>query len=189
MRSTAKPFIAQTPRLLLRLLALDDGAALVRVFSDAEVMRFGDGPQSPEWTQAWLRRALVNYERRGYGPWAVVEKDSGGLIGYCGLFDYPDINGRPEIEIGYRLARAHWGHGYATEAVRAARDYAFGALGLTRLIALIDPANVASTRVAEKVGLRHESDVMLPGYTHPDRVYAIENKRRGSKEKPHHPVL
>lgn len=153
---------------------MDDATALAPLFADAEVMRFGDGPQSPEWVQAWLRRVLQSYARRGYGPWAVVEKGSGELIGYCGLFDFPDVNGRPEIEIGYRLARAYWGRGYATEAVSAARDYAFGVLGLTRLIALIDPGNVASIRVAEKAGLRHVAEVMLPGYTYPDRVYAIE---------------
>ena len=170
--------IAQTPRLFLRLLTVDDEPALARLFVDAEVMRFGDGPQTPVWVQAWLRRALENYERCGYGPWAVMRKGSGDLIGYCGLFDYPDINGWPEVEIGYRLARIHWGRGYATEAVCAARDYAFGVLGLTRLIALIDPANVVSIRVAEKAGLRYEADAMLPGYSHPDRVYVIEHRRR-----------
>ena len=91
----------------------------------------------------------------------------------CGLTHFPDINGRPEIEIGYRLARAHWGRGLATEAARAVRDYAFDTLRLPRLIALIDPANTASIRVAEKLAMRHESEVVLPGYDHPDRVYAL----------------
>ncbi len=150
-----------------------DHDAMLRVFSDAEVMRFGEGPRPAAWVRGWLRDCLESYERRGYGPWAVVEKTGGHVIGYCGLFDYPAVNGRPEIEIGYRLARAHWGQGYATEAVMAARDYAFTVLGLARLIALIDPANVASIRVAEKAGLCHEADAMLPGYTYPDRVYAI----------------
>ncbi len=156
-----------------------DHAAMLTVFSDAEVMRFGDGPQTAEWVRDWLRAALDGYEQRGYGPWAVVEKTSGGVIGYCGLFYYPDVNGRAEIEIGYRLAQAYWGRGYATEAVSAARDYAFTTLGLPRLIALIDPANVASLRVAEKVGLRFEAEAMLPGYTYPDRVYTIERGRGG----------
>ena len=150
-----------------------DHAAMLRVFGDAEVMCFGDGPRPAEWVRGWLSDCLVSYERRGNGPWAVVEKASGDVIGYCGLFYFPDINGRPEIEIGYRLARAHWGRGYATEAVIAARDDAFTVLRLTRLLALIDPANVASIRVAEKAGLRYEADAMLPGYTYPDRVYVI----------------
>lgn len=171
--------IARTERLFLRRFSLADEPALTHLFADPEVMRFGDGPRSPEWVQDWLRHTLDNYARRGYGPWAVVEKISGEPIGYCGLFHYPDVNGRAEIEIGYRLARAYWGQGYATEAVMAARDYALGALGLTRLIALIDPANVASLRVATKAGLRHEADALLPGYTYPDRVYVIERGQGG----------
>lgn len=164
--------IVATGRLCLRRFAPTDHAALNRVFGDPEVMRFGDGIQSPAWVRGWLHECLAGYERRGYGPWAVVENSSGALIGYCGLFFFPDINGWPEVEIGYRLARAWWGRGYATEAVIAARDYAGNTLGLSRLIALIDPDNLASIRVAEKAGLRYEADVMLPGYTHPDRVYA-----------------
>jgi RimJ/RimL family protein N-acetyltransferase len=167
--------IAETAHLIIRPFAASDLEPMTRVFGNVEVMRFGDGVQSAEWVRDWLSRCLESYEQRGYGPWAVVEKDSGETIGYCGLFYFSDINGRPEIEIGYRLARAFWGQGYATEAVTAARDYAFHALGLTRLIAMIDPGNVASIRVAEKAGLRYEADVMLPGYTHPDRVYTIES--------------
>lgn len=154
-----------------------DRAAMTRVFGDAEVMRYGDGVQSAEWVRDWLRRCLEAYKRRGFGPWAVVEKRSGKVIGYCGLFYFPDINGRPEIEIGYRLARASWGLGYATEAVIAARDYGFNVLGLTRLIAMIDPENIASIRVAEKAGLRYEADVIFEGYSHPDRVYVIDKSR------------
>ena len=169
--------VATTARLVLRRLVPSDHEALTPVFSDADVMRFGDGPQTPEWVGHWLRRVLESYERRGYGPWAVVEKRSGLVIGYCGLVLFPDVNGRPEIEIGYRLARAFWGHGYATEAAIATRDHAFATLGLSRLIAIIDPGNVASIRVARKAGLHHETDVMLSGYTYPDRLYAIQSPR------------
>lgn len=165
--------VTETNRLIIRRFELSNHAAMTRVFGDAEVMRFGDGPQSAEWVHGWLEKCLERYERWGYGPWAVVEKSGGEVIGYCGLFYFPDVNGRPEVEIGYRLACAYWGRGYATEAVIAARDYAFNALGLTRLIALIDPGNAASIHVAEKAGMRYEADVMLPGYTHPDRLYAI----------------
>lgn len=70
------------------------------------------------------------------------------VIGYCGLFYFPDIGGQPEVEIGYRLARAFWCQGYATEAARAVRDYSFRVLGLPRLIAMIDPQNTASIRGA-----------------------------------------
>lgn len=170
-------FLIETTRLLIRRFAMSDHAAMTRVFHDADVMRFGDGVQSAEWVNDWLRRALESYERRGYGPWAVVVKSSGAVIGYCGLFYFRDVNGRPEIEIGYRLARRYWGRGYATEAVTAARDHAFDALGLSRLIALIDPANVTSIRVARKAGMCHETNAMLPGYTYPDQLYSIQSLR------------
>lgn len=68
--------------------------------------------------------------------------------------------------------RAHWGRGLATEATTAVRDLAFDTLKLDRLIALIDPANARSIRVAEKIGMSHEADVMQHGYTHADHVYA-----------------
>jgi len=97
-------------------------------------------------------------------------------MGYCGLFYFPDVGGQPETEIGYRLARAYWGRGYATEAARAVRDYAFDTLRLQRLIAMIDPQNGASIRVAEKLGMVYEKEVMFAGYTHPDRVYVIERE-------------
>ena len=175
--------VTKSKRLFLRFLTYSDQITLTLLFADPDVMRFGDGPRSPEWVQDWLRHTLDSYARRGYGPWAVVEKASGETIGYCGLFHYPDVNGRAEIEIGYRLARAHWGQGYATEAVTAVRDYAFAALEMPRLIALIDPANTTSIRVAEKAGMRYEADVMFEGYSHPDWVYAISREKIKDKSQ------
>ncbi len=165
--------IAQTRRLVLRHFHDGDAPAMQRVLGDAEVMRFSMGVMSPPAVRAWLRRRQDDYQQRGYGLWAVVEKLSGQTIGYCGLTRFPDINGRPESEVGYRLARAHWGRGLATESATAVRDYAFDTLSLPRLISLIDPQNTASIRVAEKLGMHYERDVMLDGYTHPDGVYAI----------------
>lgn len=97
----------------------------------------------------------------GFGPWAVVHKSDRRVTGFCGLTRFDDIDGQPEIEIGYRLARAFWGRGLATEAVKAARDYAFEILALSRLVAIIDPQNTASAHVAEKAGLRYEKDVLF----------------------------
>lgn len=159
---------------MLRHFHMLDREPMYRVFGDAEVMRFGDGAQTREWVDAWLRTCLERYYQTwGFGPYAVVEKHSQGVIGYCGLFYFPDVNGQPEVEIGYRLARSAWGRGFATEAALAVRDYAFQTLGMKRLIALIDPSNLASVRVAEKIGMHYETDVMFEGYTHPDRVYRL----------------
>ena len=166
--------IVETDRLIVRLFRLSDAEAMNSIFGDAEVMRFGDGVQTAEWVQDWLRWCLENYRKKqGIGPWAVVEKSRAAVIGYCGLFYFPDVCGQPETEIGYRLARPYWERGYATEAASAVLNYAFNTLHLPRLIAIIDPFNVRSIRVAEKLGMRYEKDVMFEGYTHPDRVYTM----------------
>ena len=167
-------FKLTTERLLLRHFHILDDEAMYRIFGDVEVMRFGDGVQTGEWVQNWIRICLERYYQTwGFGPYAVVEQSSRNVIGYCGLFYFPDIGGQPEIEIGYRLARSAWGRGYATEAALSVRDFAFTTLGIKRLIAMIDPSNVASIRVAEKIGMKYEKEVMLEGYTHPDHIYVV----------------
>jgi ribosomal-protein-alanine N-acetyltransferase len=167
-------FSLKTKRLLLRQFEMSDLEQLhQQVFSDAEVMHFGDGPQTREWTGQWIETSLENYKVRGFGPYAVMKKDSLELIGYCGLFLFPELDGHSEVEIGYRLGRSAWGHGYATEAALAVRDFAFHELQQKRLIALIDPGNTASLRVAQKLGMQYEKDVMLEGYDHPDHLYAL----------------
>lgn len=167
--------IAETPRLVIRPFHVVDAEAMDHIFGNPEVMRFSSGVQSSAWVCQWLRRCLEDYLNRKFGLWAVVERKSRNVIGYCGLTHFPDVGGRPETEIGYRLARDSWGYGYGTEAAQAVRDYAFYTLALNRLIAIIDPENAASIRVAEKIGLRYEKDVMLEGYTHPDRMYSIRS--------------
>ena len=135
--------ILETERLLLRQFHIFDGEALECVFGDPEVMYFGPGIQTRSWIHHWLHGCLENYQKLGFGPWAVVENAGRTVIGYAGLFHFPEIDGQPEIEIGYRLARRCWGQGFATEAAAAIRDYAFNVLCLPRLIALIDPQNTA----------------------------------------------
>ena len=167
-------FKLTTDRLLLRNFHILDDEAMYRIFGDADVMRFGDGVQTREWVKNWIRICLEHYYQRwGFGPYAVVEQSSRNVIGYCGLFYFPDIGGQPEIEIGYRLASSAWGQGYATEAALSVRDFAFTTLGIKRLIAMIDPSNVASIRVAKKIGMKYEREVMLEGYTHPDHIYVV----------------
>jgi len=166
--------VVVTERLFLRQFHLLDAEAIYQVFGDPQVMRFSDGVQIRKWAETWLHTCIECYYRAwGFGPHAVVEKQSQDVLGYCGLFFFPDINGQPEVEIGYRLRRSAWGRGYATEAALAVRDFAFTTLGITRLIAIIDPSNTASLRVAQKVGMQYESEVMFEGCTHPDHVYII----------------
>lgn len=170
--------VLETERLILRRFGHTDAEPLERIFCDEAVMRFSEGVRPPEWIPGWIERCRQN-DACGAGdrPWAVVEKSTQQTVGYCGLFDVPDVNGRPETEVGYRLARAYWGRGYATEAVRAVCKHAFHVLGLPRLIAMIDPRNTASIRVAEKAGMCFSAEVMFEGFTHPDCVYVISREQ------------
>ena len=155
------------------------------VFGDPDVMRFGDGVKTEPWIREWLRQCLEHYQTWGFGPYALVERSSHRPMGYCGLFYFADIAGQPEVEIGYRLAKRYWRQGYATEAALAVRDYGFNVLGLPRLVAMIDPANLASIGVAKKLDMRYEKDVMFEGYTRPDHLYvtASSTVEKGCKEE------
>ena len=151
----------ETPRLLIRGLEPGDVAALVALWTDPEVTRHMGGPRDP----AKVREALDQELRAGAAdPFAlhpVVERSSGHVIGDCGLLR-KDVEGRSEVEVVYVFAARVWGKGYATEAAAAVRDAAVRRLGIRRLIALIEPGNAASARVAEKIEMRLERSTMRP---------------------------
>lgn len=90
--------------------------------------------------------------------WATIHKQSGAFIGRCGLLPWT-IGDRPEVEVAYMIGKAHWGQGLATEAARGIVDHGFERLALSRLICLIDPANQASIRVAERIGMSFETQM------------------------------
>jgi len=146
----------ETQRLVLRMLRESDTDAYAEMVADPEVMRFlGGKPMSRQ--EAWRNMAMVigHWRLRGYGFWAVEEKSSGELVGRVGCWR-PE--GWPQLEVGWTLRRSFWGRGYATEAARASVEYAFEALGQTRVISLIAPENVNSIRVAERLGERPEGE-------------------------------
>jgi [ribosomal protein S5]-alanine N-acetyltransferase len=143
--------IVTGPRVFLRHVHIGDLSTFTALFADPEVMFFGPGPQSHDWTKQWIAGCLQDYyETWGFGLWAVADREHCRVLGYCGLTHFEDVDGQAEIELGYRLIRASWGHGLGTEAATLARDYAMGTLGLRRLIALIHPDNHRSIRVAVK---------------------------------------
>ncbi|MEL6468166.1 MAG: GNAT family N-acetyltransferase [Cyanobacteria bacterium J06623_4] len=143
--------LLETERLTFRELALNDLDDLLKVFSDPEAMEFYSKPHDHPMTQAWIERNIQRYTQHGFGLWALILKENGELIGDCGLV-LQDVDGIEEVEIGYYVRRDLWGQGLATEAAQACRDYGFHQLGFDRLISLINPANAASRRVAEKNG-------------------------------------
>jgi RimJ/RimL family protein N-acetyltransferase len=156
----------------LRPLSPDDLDALAPYQADPEVMRYMGGKTfTREETAARIARFRHVFELDGIGQFAVERKDDGVVLGRCGILNWETDPWRPvaraetdqptEAEIGYLMGRPHWGRGYATEAARAVRDHAQNELGEERLIALIVDGNVASQRVAEKLGMAYERDVQL----------------------------
>jgi ribosomal-protein-alanine N-acetyltransferase len=162
----------ETERLWLRELQADDLPALVSLWSDPDVTRYAGGPREAAGVRGALEEDLADPSAETYNLWPVEEKETGEVIGHCGLLD-KEIDGVTEIELAYFLACSAWGNGYATEIACALRDHAFQAMGLPRLISLIDPENVASERVAAKVGMSLEREIARPG-GEARRVYAIE---------------
>jgi len=148
----------ETTRLVLREFAEADWPALYAFESDPEAVRYQSyDPRTAEGCQALIRRCLADpaeRPRRVYGL-AVVRRAEGDLIGRCGL-KLEDAALR-EGQLWYILHRAHWGRGYIPEAARALLDFGFGEVGLHRVWADCDPANAASIRVLEKLGLRREA--------------------------------
>lgn len=146
------PIIIETDRLLLRKLTPDDLPTLRRLLQDDQAMVAYEGAFSDAGVQDWLDRQLARYQRWRFGLWAVLLRESGQVIGQCGLTMQP-WKGQEVLEIGYLLERAHWHHGYATEAARACKDYAFATLGATEVCSIIRDTNLASQRVALRNGM------------------------------------
>ncbi|MBU0596221.1 GNAT family N-acetyltransferase [Candidatus Bipolaricaulota bacterium] len=169
-----EPLILETGRLQLRRLQSSDVDALVALWRDPDVTRFMGGPRDEEKLRPGLIEDSADPFATTYDLWPVIEKSSGTVIGHCGLTD-KEVDGREEIELVYVLAKRAWGKGYATEIAHALRDHAFGPMGLSRLISLIEPENAASERVAAKVGMTMEKEVVRPGGAL-RRVYTIERE-------------
>jgi RimJ/RimL family protein N-acetyltransferase len=144
--------IFETERLQGRKLTPDDLQAMLEVYGDADAMRWvGDGsPLTLDGAKQWIEVTENNYHKRGYGMFALVEKSSGNVIGFCGIV-HP--GGQQEAEVKYAFLRSHWGQGFATEAVRDLIDYGNRQHGLTYLIATVAPEHLASQNVLAKVGM------------------------------------
>jgi RimJ/RimL family protein N-acetyltransferase len=152
--------ILETERLLLRHLERDDLESLFALYRDPEIRRyFPDGTLTRDETREELEWFLGGHpEDPELGLWATIHKESGEFIGRCGLLPWT-IDHRPEVEVAYLLARAYWGQGLATEAARAIVGHAFERLDVARLVCLIDHANRASIRVAERIGMTFEKQL------------------------------
>lgn len=167
--------IVETERLWLRALSPDDAPAMFELKNNPESVRYTGGvylTSVEEARQEICERILTDYDRHGFGRWAMILKDgqaddvgdaarrpddSGLLIGVAGLKHLDELG---EVDIGYRLLPRYWNRGLATEAARAAIDYGFRVLHLPRIIGLVDAPHIASIRVLEKCGLEYEKTVV-----------------------------
>ena len=148
--------IIETDRLILRELNHDDVEVIFKLFNEPEVMKyFTNTPHSIKEAHERIERDINHYAEHGFGFWATVLKDTGKVIGQCGLLaqTVDEVN---ETEIGYTLAKESRRQGFATEAAIAIKNYGFNTLNFTRLISIIDPKNSASKNVALRTGLAFE---------------------------------
>lgn len=161
----------ETQRLILRPYTGEDFEDLYAILSDEETMRYYPSPFSPEKVKDWIRWNRENYDVFGFGLWAVTLKETGRMIGDCGV-TMQKINGSIKPEIGYHIHKDFQGKGYATEAAKKCRDYLFENTPFNRLYSYMNGENIPSFSVAEKNGMQLVETYVNDRGIHL-RVYAI----------------
>ncbi|HYE84790.1 MAG TPA: GNAT family N-acetyltransferase [Vicinamibacterales bacterium] len=149
----------ETPRLILRVPALQDLDPWAAMMADEQVARFIGGVMARSVCWRQLMAMIGSWHATGFAMFSVVEKSTGRWVGRLGPW-MPD--GWPGTEVGWAIVRDCWGRGYATEGATAATDWAFDTLGWTDVIHSIDPENIASQQVAQKLGSRNRGRGILP---------------------------
>ena len=146
-------WILQTPRLFLREMTQDDLPALCRTLQDEKAMYAYEHAFSGRKRRLGSTASLDRYRRDGFGLWAVILKETGQMIGQCGI-TWQDAGGAQVPEIGYLLERAYWHRGYATEAAAACREYAFHTLGISRVYSIIRDTNIRRSASPKETACR-----------------------------------
>ena len=164
----------ETKRLLLREMIMDDFEALHSIFSDPETMQHYPAPFDAEKTRSWITSNQGRYAEHDFGLWTVVLKETGEVIGDCGV-TMQNIHGQMLPEIGYHIHKAHQRRGYALEAARACMDFVFEQTPFEAVYSYMKYTNVASYGVAVKNGMRLIEEYDDPINTR-TRVYAITRK-------------
>lgn len=143
----------RTDRLLLRRWRDADRTLFAALNADPEVMVHMQGRMTRDASDAFIDRIESHWDEHGWGLWAVAVPDVAPFIGYVGLWPANYVTGQPMVEVGWRLAREHWGHGYVTEAAREALRFGFEEVGLEEIVSFTVPQNERSWRVMEQIGL------------------------------------
>ena len=171
--------IFETERLFARKLTKDDFGSLCRILQDPEVMYAYEHAFSDAEVNSWLERQLKRYVTDGFGLWAVILKETGSMIGQCGL-TMQDWNGKMVPEIGYLFEKAYWHLGYASEAAKGCKEYAFQSLKLPRVYSIIRDNSLPSQRVAERNGMKFCGSLVkyYYGLDMARLVFCVENIHR-----------
>lgn len=168
--------VLETERLILRQFTDDDVDAVFGIIGDPLTMKYYPQKFSREDALRWVNKSQERYRTDGFGLFAVVLKATAEVIGNCGVVRQ-DVEGESFLEVGYHFRRDHWGHGYATEAARACRNYAFSSLGAANVVSFILAENTPSRRVAERNGMKVERQVIFHGLPH--LMYAKTRENNG----------
>ena len=168
--------VIETERLILRQLTVADAEDLYNIYSNPLTMQFmGKGSASVEETSGNIQKHIENYYNLyGFGLWAAVLRENNRLIGRCGLL-YQEIDGTKDLELAYLLDSKYWGKGLATEAAQSIVRIGFDRYKFNRIIAVINPQNTASIRVAEKVGMNYEREIPNFKDFGPVSLYALNS--------------
>jgi RimJ/RimL family protein N-acetyltransferase len=173
--------VLTTPRLLLRTFRRDDLPHYAALNADPEVVRYLGGPLTREDSDDIAGWAQELHAREGLGLLAVERRQDGAFLGMCGLHHLDSFPN--DVEVAWRLARQHWGQGYATEAAAGWLDHAFEALGLPRVISITEPPNLRSLALMRRLGMvfDHQAEVEEDGVVLQAVVYAITAARWRSR--------
>lgn len=149
--------IIETERLILRTWKATDAQAFFQINQDPQVIKYLRDPLSMEEVHDFMHAKNEHQNKYGYSLWAVQLKRTGELIGFIGLnyTDWP-AHFTPAVEIAWRIASEYWGKGYATEGAKACLEYGFNILRLAEIVSFTVPANLASIRVMEKIGMKRD---------------------------------
>lgn len=172
IRSLTEPIY--TERLRLRRFTIDDIENMLLMVADPIVMEHYPTVLDRDGARQWLERVIAAYDKHGYSFFAVERRDDGSFAGQVGLLHWDDVDGRPDVEVAYMLARDQWGKGYAAEAARACRDWAFERLGVDRVVSFIAVENGASIAVAERNGMERLKRLDENRFKRPIFVYGIK---------------
>lgn len=178
-----EPATLTTERLILRQWRDDDLAPYAAINADPRVMEHYPATLSRAESEVSLLRQRTRIAERGWGIWALELRETGEMVGFTGL-QYPGFEAHftPCVEIGWRMAYAHWGRGLAPEAARAALAYGFEELGLDEIVAMTSLPNLRSMRVMEKLGMTRDPaddfDVPMLPEGHRLRRHVLYRKRR-----------